>query len=152
MPKRKLDPDYEHVNHPPHYQGKIECIDYIEDKLSRDEYIGFLKGTVLKYMSRLGKKENDLDDSKKAAWYLEKLIEVYRNNQFQTGEIKTAMVPSIWNAPDAGWSTTKGTLTTSTNHNGQTMVIDGNPHSPTYGKILTEDEQEQRRKFWEESY
>ncbi len=75
--KRDLGADYEHVNHPAHYQGNIEAIDYIEDKLTREEFIGFLKGTALRYLSRLGKKENDLDDTKKAIWYLEVLKKKY---------------------------------------------------------------------------
>ena len=33
------------VDRPIHYgQGKIECIDYIEDFLTREEYIGYLRG------------------------------------------------------------------------------------------------------------
>lgn len=75
--KRDLGVGYEHVDHPPHYQGKVEVIDYIQDKLSHDEYIGFLKGNVLKYVSRLGRKESDKDDTKKAMWYLVRLIEIY---------------------------------------------------------------------------
>lgn len=75
--KRDLGADYEYVNHPAHYQGNIEAIDYIEDKLTREEFIGFLKGTALRYLSRLGKKENDLDDTKKAIWYLEVLKKKY---------------------------------------------------------------------------
>lgn len=74
---RNLGKEYEHVNHPPHYQGKVEAIDYIWDKLTKEEYIGFLKGSILKYVSRLGKKEDDLADAKKATWYLAKLIQAY---------------------------------------------------------------------------
>jgi len=32
------------VNSPPHYgTGVIECIDYIEDFLTKEEYIGYLR-------------------------------------------------------------------------------------------------------------
>ncbi|MFN9911697.1 MAG: DUF3310 domain-containing protein, partial [Pirellulaceae bacterium] len=37
------------VNHPPHYKaGGIETIDFIEAKLTREEFIGYLKGNALK--------------------------------------------------------------------------------------------------------
>jgi len=69
--ERKID---NNVNHPSHYQGKIECIDYLKDKLNDDEFKGFLKGNILKYLSRAGKKDNELQDIKKAKWYLDYLI------------------------------------------------------------------------------
>lgn len=75
--KRELPKDYEHVDHPKHYAGKIECIDYIQDKLTKEEYIGFLKGSIIKYLDRLGKKEDDYADCKKAMWYLERLTALY---------------------------------------------------------------------------
>lgn len=78
---RYLGADYEHVNHPLHYQGKYEVIDILRDKLSKEEYIGFLKGSILKYQLRLGKKENDLDDARKAMWYLAKLVQVFDHDK-----------------------------------------------------------------------
>ena len=74
--KRSLGADYEHVDHPPHYGGNIECIDYIQDKLTPEEYRGFLRGSVIKYIDRLGKKEDDKADAEKAMWYLERLVDV----------------------------------------------------------------------------
>lgn len=67
------------VNHPSHYtDGKIECIDYIQDKLTNDEFQGYCKGNALKYISRAGKKNPDKynEDLKKAIWYLEKAVQV----------------------------------------------------------------------------
>lgn len=75
--KRSLGEDYEYVDHPPHYQGRIEVIDYLEDKLTQEEYSGFLKGNILKYVSRLGRKEDDKADAEKAMWYLARLIQLY---------------------------------------------------------------------------
>lgn len=63
------------VNHPSHYtDGKIECINYIQDKLTREEFQGFCKGNALKYISRAGKKNPDKynEDLKKAIFYLER--------------------------------------------------------------------------------
>ncbi|MCF1632926.1 DUF3310 domain-containing protein [Tetragenococcus koreensis] len=65
----------DNVNHPNHYQGDIETIDYIKDKLTDEEFRGFVKGNVLKYVSREGLKNGD-EDLKKARWYLNELLEV----------------------------------------------------------------------------
>lgn len=62
------------VNTPPHYTaGGIETIDFLAAKLSRQEFIGYLKGNVLKYGSRLGKKGDMMLDAGKMAWYAAKL-------------------------------------------------------------------------------
>lgn len=62
------------VNAPSHYTGKIECIDYLRDKLTKEEFTGFCMGNVLKYSSRWRKKDG-LQDLKKAKVYLEWAIE-----------------------------------------------------------------------------
>lgn len=68
----------EEVNHPSHYNsGNIEVIHFIEDK-----NFDFCLGNVIKYISRAGKKvsankttkEKELQDFKKAKWYLERRI------------------------------------------------------------------------------
>ena len=65
------------VNHPSHYSepGKIECIDALKDAMTKEEFIGFCKGNVMKYLWRCNKK-NGTADLKKAQWYLNKLVEV----------------------------------------------------------------------------
>ena len=59
------------VNHPSHYQSKsgIEVIDVIE---AFD--LGFNLGNVVKYILRCGKKDSDIQELKKAKWYLEREI------------------------------------------------------------------------------
>jgi hypothetical protein len=65
------------VNHPPHYKvGGIEAIDYLQAKSTPEEFSGYLRLNCMKYLSRAGHKDNALEDYKKAAWYLNKLIEV----------------------------------------------------------------------------
>lgn len=60
------------VNSPPHYtKGGIETIDFIQAKLSPEEYRGYLRGNLLKYASRMGAKGED--DAGKAAWYAQRL-------------------------------------------------------------------------------
>ena len=67
------DPDL--VNHPSHYTaGGIEVIDFIVAKLTGEEFSGFCKGNVLKYVSRANHK-NGLEDLRKAKWYVDRLIE-----------------------------------------------------------------------------
>ena len=55
--------------------GGITVIDYIKAKLIPEEYKGFLKGNVIKYVSRSAFKEDELSDLKKAQEYLGWLIE-----------------------------------------------------------------------------
>lgn len=63
------------VNHPSHYtSGKIEVIRIMEDQLTNEEYRGYIKGQVIKYITR-ERHKNGLEDLKKAAWYLNRLIQ-----------------------------------------------------------------------------
>jgi hypothetical protein len=64
----------DNVNNPAHYgRGSIECIDYIEDFLTTEEYIGYLRGNIAKYLHRWRYK-NKQEDLLKSQWYLERLI------------------------------------------------------------------------------
>lgn len=64
----------DNVNNPSHYgQGKIECIYYISDFLTKEEYIGYLRGNIAKYLHRWRYK-NGIEDLKKANWYLDRLM------------------------------------------------------------------------------
>lgn len=68
MIKKVNDP----VNRPAHYtDGKIEVIDFIEDKK-----LGFSLGNAVKYIARAGKKDpnKEVEDLKKAKWYIERRI------------------------------------------------------------------------------
>ena len=63
------------VNNPSHYaSGGIECIEAIKASMSREAFLGYLKGNVQKYMWRYEKKANPVEDLKKARWYQERLI------------------------------------------------------------------------------
>lgn len=53
---------------PAHYKGAVETIDYLRDKLSPDEFAGYCKGNVIKYLSRANLK-GGAEDYGKAAWY-----------------------------------------------------------------------------------
>lgn len=59
-----------------HYKDMpIEPWDVMRAVMTRDEFIGFLKGNVIKYSLRAGRKEGS-DDAAKARHYMEKLSEV----------------------------------------------------------------------------
>lgn len=65
------------VNHPSHYtDGDIECIDAIRASMSPDEFKGYLKGNVIKYLWRYRLKGREKEDIQKASWYLNKLNDV----------------------------------------------------------------------------
>ena len=60
------------VNHPAHYTtGKIEVIDFIEDK-----ELDFPLGNAVKYIARAGKKDpsKEIEDLEKAIWYIRRKI------------------------------------------------------------------------------
>lgn len=64
------------VTNPSHYKG-IQPIDVMRNNFTRDEFRGFLKGNVLKYVMRYQDK-GGLDDLKKAEQYLKWLIDFER--------------------------------------------------------------------------
>lgn len=62
-----------------HYKTMaVQPWDLMEAVLTREEFIGYLKGCVIKYAMRDGRKEGSIDDADKARHYLEKLTEVER--------------------------------------------------------------------------
>ena len=72
---KPIDTEDDVVNHPSHYtQGKFEVIDYIEDKLSDEEFFGYCIGNTIKYISRCKHKGNTIQDLEKADWYLDRII------------------------------------------------------------------------------
>ena len=65
---------YDAIN-PSHYKDNgIECIEYIKERLSAEEFSGYLNGNVLKYQHRWRDK-NGVEDLRKARWYLDRLIQ-----------------------------------------------------------------------------
>lgn len=61
------------IEHPQHYQNKIEVIDFIE---AWD--LNFHLGNVVKYICRAGRKDptTEVEDLKKAMFYLKRWIEL----------------------------------------------------------------------------
>lgn len=62
------------VNKPPHYQGKVECIDALEAATDGLEGIeAVCTANAIKYLWRW-KRKNGIEDLRKAHWYIERLI------------------------------------------------------------------------------
>ncbi len=78
-----LNIDKDMVNSPAHYAAgrleqeglgeSIETLDYIYDKLTPEEFRGYIKGNVLKYISRENRKNGD-EDMHKVVFYLNYLL------------------------------------------------------------------------------
>lgn len=53
-----------------HYQGKgDQPIEIMQNKMTHEQFIGFLRGNVIKYIIRIGCKDDDIKDAQKAAQY-----------------------------------------------------------------------------------
>ena len=66
----------DNVNKPPHYTAHpsgVECIEITE-------HMNFCLGNALKYIWRAGLKQNEVEDLKKAVWYLNREIERIETN------------------------------------------------------------------------
>jgi len=62
----KINPDY--------YKNKaIETIEVIRNELTSDEFRGYLKGQIFKYLAR-HRLKNGIEDLKKAQWYMNYLV------------------------------------------------------------------------------
>lgn len=63
------------VNNPSHYaSGSIECIDAMLSAFGKEGVMWFCHLNAFKYLWRADKKGNELEDLKKARWYLDKEI------------------------------------------------------------------------------
>jgi len=71
----------DNVKSPKHYtHGRIEVIDYIRDKLTEDEFVGYCIGNVMKYVSRYRHK-GGVEDLQKADVYLNWAIESMKEDR-----------------------------------------------------------------------
>ncbi len=105
---------YDMVDHPEHYtKGSLECIDWIRIFLTEEEYHGYLKGTILKYLWRHEDKGNPIQDLEKLRKYAEFLID-----QFDREETERDILEE--NKRAGKWAASKKTR----------RVMRGDPMSP----------------------
>lgn len=63
------------INRPPHYTGHpsgVECI-------TITEHMNFCRGNAIKYLWRAGEKGDEVEDLKKARWYIDREISRIEN-------------------------------------------------------------------------
>ena len=58
-----------------HYQSSVQPWAAMEAWMTTEMFIGYLRGNVIKYIARCDKK-GGIEDMRKAAHYLDKLIEI----------------------------------------------------------------------------
>ena len=78
MPMNNPEKDNQNdlVNSPDHYTvGGHEAIDVIKAKLTDEQFIGYCLGNILKYNMRFNYKGKRAQDTGKAHWYTNKLLE-----------------------------------------------------------------------------
>ena len=75
------------VHHPNHYMlaPELEAIDVIRASLTPTEYMGYLKGSILKYRLRAGRKGEAEQDIAKSDWYRHRAVELERANELEGG-------------------------------------------------------------------
>lgn len=61
-----------------HQQG-VQPWAAMEAWMTRDQFVGFLRGNAIKYLARLGSKDAGAQEAEKAGHYCEKLAEVLRD-------------------------------------------------------------------------
>jgi len=75
----------DNVYKPKHYMvNGLEAIDIIRSRLTDEEYIGYLKGNILKYDLRASFKGKLIEDLDKSTVYKEWLVDVVSDKEVMT--------------------------------------------------------------------
>lgn len=70
------------VNHPQHYETNgIECFDAIRASQGDDAAVNFAVCNAFKYIWRNQHKENQIQDLEKAIWYLNKAVDILKDEE-----------------------------------------------------------------------
>jgi hypothetical protein len=70
------------INHPKHYiVNGLEAIDVIRSRLTDEEFIGYLKGNILKYDLRASFKGSLIEDLEKSTVYKDWLIDIVEDKE-----------------------------------------------------------------------
>lgn len=80
---------FDYVNNPKHYDlfaDGTKSFDVISKTLTPEEYKGFLKGNILKYRLRAGKKGDASICIDKANWYANKLAEFVESQKVNNND------------------------------------------------------------------
>jgi hypothetical protein len=82
-----MDEKKEMVNHPQHYNaGSMECIDGLVGAFGNEEVAIFCKINAMKYIWRLGHKDDEVQEIGKIKWYLDKYLELKNSIEKRLGK------------------------------------------------------------------
>lgn len=62
------------AHHDTHYQTQIQPLEAMQANMTKEEFIGFLKGNIIKYACRCGRKEEAQKEAEKIQRYAEWLV------------------------------------------------------------------------------
>lgn len=69
------------ANEEHHYKGKVQPIELMQAQMTKEAFIGFLRGNIIKYAARLGKKDAPEKEAKKIQTYANWLMKVLNNQE-----------------------------------------------------------------------
>ena len=64
-----------------HYQGDVQPIELMQSVMSTEAFMGFLRGNIIKYICRLGKKDEVAKETTKILRYAEWLDKVAKGEK-----------------------------------------------------------------------
>lgn len=64
-----------------HYDGEVQPIELMQAQMTKEAFIGFLRGNIIKYAARLGKKDAPEKEAKKIQTYANWLVKVLNNQE-----------------------------------------------------------------------
>ena len=69
-----------------HYDGAVQPIELMQAQMTPEEFIGFLKGNIIKYVSRLGKKDAPEKEVRKIIQYTHWLLKAVKGQTIDPRE------------------------------------------------------------------
>ena len=64
-----------------HYAGTIQPTEFMQAQMTHEELVGFLKGNIIKYVARCGKKDDPVKEAAKIKRYAEWLEKALRGDK-----------------------------------------------------------------------
>lgn len=81
---QKAVPKADPIEH--HYDGAVQPIELMQAQMTFEEFIGFLKGNIIKYVSRLGKKDAPEQEVMKIVRYTHWLLKAVQGQTIDPRE------------------------------------------------------------------
>lgn len=66
-----------------HYQGAVQPIQLMQEQMTREAFMGFLRGNIIKYASRCGKKDGIIKETAKLLQYAVWLHQTAKNEKLK---------------------------------------------------------------------